>query len=127
MCNALTQVFEHGVCVFKHLYCSAQLSISNMEKHYRNKIIIIIIIIIIMCGSIFVMYIKNQIYYICRRLSLCNVVCKKTCFKQKRDSTYRTSLKSSLLHNQPSQTFWLFHATLQQNTKQNDGRSYAFP
>ena len=34
------------VCVFKHLYCSAQLSMSKMEKHYRNKIIIIIIIII---------------------------------------------------------------------------------
>ena len=31
------------VCVFKHLYCSAQLSMSNMEKRYRNKIIIIII------------------------------------------------------------------------------------
>ena len=30
------------VCVFKHLYCSAQLSMSNMEKRYRNKIIIII-------------------------------------------------------------------------------------
>ena len=33
------------VCVFKHVYCSAQLSMSNMEKRYRNKIIIIIIII----------------------------------------------------------------------------------
>ena len=33
------------VCVFKHLYCSAQLSMSSMEKCYRNKIIIIIIII----------------------------------------------------------------------------------
>ena len=32
------------VCVFKHLYCSAQLSMSNTEKRYRNKIIIIIII-----------------------------------------------------------------------------------
>ena len=31
------------VCVFKHLYCSAQLSMSNMEKRYRNKIIIVII------------------------------------------------------------------------------------
>ena len=30
------------VCVFKHLYCSAQLSMSKMEKRYRNKIIIII-------------------------------------------------------------------------------------
>ena len=35
------------VCVFKHLYCSAQLSMSNMEKRYRNEIIIIIIIITI--------------------------------------------------------------------------------
>ena len=34
------------VCVFKHLYCSAQLSMSNMEKRYRNKIIVIIIIIV---------------------------------------------------------------------------------
>ena len=33
------------VCVFKHLYCSAQLNVSNMEKCYRNKIIIMIIII----------------------------------------------------------------------------------
>ena len=32
------------VCVFKHLHCSAQLSMSSMEKRYRNKIIIIIII-----------------------------------------------------------------------------------
>ena len=32
------------VCVLKHLYCSEQLSMSNMEKRYRNKIIIIIII-----------------------------------------------------------------------------------
>ena len=32
------------VCVFQHLYCSAQLSMSSMEKRYRNKIIIIIII-----------------------------------------------------------------------------------
>ena len=31
--------------MFKHLYYSAQLSMSNMEKCYRNKIIIIIIII----------------------------------------------------------------------------------
>ena len=42
MCNALLQVLIM-VCVFKHLYCSAQLSMSNMEKRYRNKIIIIII------------------------------------------------------------------------------------
>ena len=33
------------MCVFKHLYCSAQLSMSSMEKRYRNEIIIIIIII----------------------------------------------------------------------------------
>ena len=32
--------FLSMVCVFKHLYCSAQLSMSNMEKRYRNKIII---------------------------------------------------------------------------------------
>ena len=31
---------------FLHLYCSAQLSMSNMEKPYRNKIITIITIII---------------------------------------------------------------------------------
>ena len=31
------------VCVV-HLYCLAQLSMFNVEKHYRNKIIIIIII-----------------------------------------------------------------------------------
>ena len=35
------------VCVYKHLYCSAQLSMSNMEKRYRNRTIIVIIIIII--------------------------------------------------------------------------------
>ena len=35
--------FLSMVCVFKHLFCSAQLSMSNMEKRYRNKIIIIII------------------------------------------------------------------------------------
>ena len=34
------------VCVI-HWHCSAQLSMFNMEKRYRNKIIIIIIIIII--------------------------------------------------------------------------------
>ena len=28
------------VCVFKQLYCSAKLSMSKMEKRYRNKIII---------------------------------------------------------------------------------------
>ena len=32
-------------CVL-HLYCSVQLSMSNAEKHYWNKIIVIIIIII---------------------------------------------------------------------------------
>ena len=31
------------MCVV-HLYCSVQLSMFNMEKRYRNKIIIIIII-----------------------------------------------------------------------------------
>ena len=40
------------VCVFKHLYCSAQLSMSNMEKRFRNKIIIIIIIIQHILGSV---------------------------------------------------------------------------
>ena len=30
------------VCVFKHLYCSVQLSMSNMEKRYRKRIIIMI-------------------------------------------------------------------------------------
>ena len=35
------------VCVI-HWHCSAQLSMFNMEKRYRNKIIIIIIIIIIL-------------------------------------------------------------------------------
>ena len=34
------------VCVI-HWHCTAQLSMFNMEKRYRNKIIIIIIIIII--------------------------------------------------------------------------------
>ena len=38
------------VCVF-HWHCSAQLSMFNMEKRYRNKIIIIIIIIIKIRGS----------------------------------------------------------------------------
>ena len=36
--------FLSMVCVFKHLYCSAQLSMSNMEKRYRNKIIIIMLL-----------------------------------------------------------------------------------
>ena len=40
--------FLSMVCLFKHLYCSAQLSMSNMEKRYRNKIIIIIIMVL--CG-----------------------------------------------------------------------------
>ena len=31
------------VCCVVHWHCSAQLSMFNMEKHYRNKIIIIII------------------------------------------------------------------------------------
>ena len=34
------------MCVI-HWHCTAQLSMFNMEKRYRNKIIIIIIIIII--------------------------------------------------------------------------------
>ena len=34
------------VCVI-HWHCSAQLSMFNMEKRYRNKIIIIIIIIMV--------------------------------------------------------------------------------
>ena len=43
----LRQMFMMLVCVrVVHLYCSAQWSMFNMEKHYRNKIIIIIIIII---------------------------------------------------------------------------------
>ena len=37
--------FRDRVCVI-HWHCSAQLSMFNMEKRYRNKIIIIIIIII---------------------------------------------------------------------------------
>ena len=37
--------------------------------------------------------------------------------------TYRTSSQSSSLHNQPSQTFELLHATL----RQNDCTSYSFP
>ena len=41
------------VCVFKHLYCSAQLSMSNMEKRYRNKIII--------KGNLYVAYISHKL------------------------------------------------------------------
>ena len=37
-------VFVVLFCFFLHSYCSAQLSMLNMEKHYRNKIIIIIIL-----------------------------------------------------------------------------------
>ena len=40
------------VCVFKQLYCSAQLSMSNTEKRYRNKIIMIIIVIKMLQGGI---------------------------------------------------------------------------
>ena len=38
------------VCVI-HWHCTAQLSMFNMEKRYRNKIIIIIIIITRVCGA----------------------------------------------------------------------------
>ena len=42
-----SDVYDACVCVYVvvHWHCSAQLSMFNMEKHYRNKIIIIIIII----------------------------------------------------------------------------------
>ena len=41
------------VCVvIVHWHCSAQLSMFNMEKRYRNKIIIIIIIIPVMYGEV---------------------------------------------------------------------------
>ena len=48
------------VCVFKHLYCSTQLSMSNMEKRYRNKIIIIIIMIMIIIKTVIVMIMKKE-------------------------------------------------------------------
>ena len=45
----LHHVYDVCVCVFivvvvviVHWHCSAQLSMFNMEKHYRNKIITII-------------------------------------------------------------------------------------
>ena len=47
MCKMLCFRVLSMMCVFKHLYCSAKLSVSNMEKRYRSIIIIIIIIIII--------------------------------------------------------------------------------
>ena len=41
------------VCVVVvHWHCSAQLSMFNMEKRYRNKIIIIIIIIIVVVAGV---------------------------------------------------------------------------
>ena len=43
-----SDVFDARACVFVvHWHCTAQLSMFNMEKRYRNKIIIIIIIIYI--------------------------------------------------------------------------------
>ena len=32
------------VCVFKHLSCSAQLSMSSMEKRYRNKSLLLLLL-----------------------------------------------------------------------------------
>ena len=44
----LCQMFIIHMCfTFLHLYCSAQLNMSNMEKCYRNKIIDIVIIILL--------------------------------------------------------------------------------
>ena len=54
--NVMLQAFEHGykyICfvlasnvhnafAFLHFYCSAQLSMPNVEKHYRYEIIITI-------------------------------------------------------------------------------------
>ena len=40
-----SDVYDVRVCVI-HWHCTAQLSMFNMEKRYRNKIIIIIFIII---------------------------------------------------------------------------------
>ena len=82
------------VCVV-HLYCSTQLSMFDMEKCYRNKIIIIIIIIITSqatCTHAFValsfmdqiqrevplMITEKNAY---RQLSVCNtslVICTRT-------------------------------------------------
>ena len=45
-----SDVYDVRVCARAcviHWHCTAQLSMFNMEKRYRNKIIIIIIIIII--------------------------------------------------------------------------------
>ena len=42
-----SDVFDARACVcVVHWYCTAQLSMFNMEKRYRNNIIIIIIIIL---------------------------------------------------------------------------------
>ena len=48
------------VCVI-HWHCSAQLSMFNMEKRYRNKIIIIIIII---------KYVGNWLNYVINGLKM---------------------------------------------------------
>ena len=80
MCNALLQVFEHGVCVFKHLYCSAQLSMSSMEKRYRNKIIIIIIIIITIIIIIVLLTSIGLFSFWCIQCSFwCKVSCAAKC------------------------------------------------
>ena len=54
------------VCAF-YWHCSAQLSMFNMEKHYRNKIIIIIIIIMDkhhwLHGSLCCLYGQNTIIW----------------------------------------------------------------
>ena len=39
------------VCCVVHWHCSAQLSMFNMEKRYRNKIIIIIMPSPMKCGT----------------------------------------------------------------------------
>ena len=48
------------VCVV-HLYCSAQLSMFNMEKHYRNKIIIVVVIITIIIITIIIIIIITSV------------------------------------------------------------------
>ena len=81
----------HDVCVI-HWHCSAQLSMFNMEKRYRNKIIIIIIIInnakhgdddddddvhtdirIIICLRVTCafIYALQSTYCICKHITLC--------------------------------------------------------
>ena len=51
------------MCVI-HWHCTAQLSMFNMEKRYRNKIIIIIIIIII------IDHMGSEIFFFCLLLCL---------------------------------------------------------